>query len=181
MRFSFLRPLALTAALLLAGAEAGAATPSCQAELGDARSAQLVNQCILVSPATRPPCNAANSCQMIEGEILRSCALLEGKAPAFCGKPARSGTYEGYLVGGGGIDNSNLLIRLDDGRRIDAWCGACGDWFGEADENDLRDLKPAYLGKRVRVVVKVQRNGGGLAGPGEDDMEPFIKSVQFLK
>lgn len=180
MHLSFLRPLALTA-LLLAGANASAATPSCQAELGEARSAQLVKQCSHVSPATHPPCSASNSCQLIESEILRSCTLLEGKAPAFCGAPAKSGTVEGYLVGGGGIDNMDLLIRRDDGKRVSAWCGNCGDWFRDTGENEIQELKPAYLGKRVRVVVKVRRNGGALAGPGEDDMEPFVQSVQFLK
>lgn len=180
MRFSFLRLLVLTAVLLAAGA-ASAATPSCKAELGDARSAQLVKQCIYVSPATHPPCNATNSCQMIEEEVLRSCALLEGKAPAFCRTPAKSGTFDGYLVSGGGIDNASLLIRRDDGKRISAWCGNCGDWFRDTGENEMQELKPAYLGKRMRVVVKVQRNGGRLAGPGEDDLEPFIQSVQFIK
>jgi hypothetical protein len=37
-----------------------------------------VNLCIKVSPATHPPCNAANSCAMIEDEIARSCALFDG-------------------------------------------------------------------------------------------------------
>ncbi|MGN8000728.1 hypothetical protein [Sphingomonas sp. 22176] len=56
-----------------------ALTPrSCDAEIGKAAAAQRVNLCIKVSPATHPPCNAANSCAMIEDEIARSCALLDG-------------------------------------------------------------------------------------------------------
>jgi hypothetical protein len=60
--------------------EAPAVTPvgepgSCLAEIGEARSKRLVERCIAVSPATRPPCNSANPCDMIQGEIDRSCAM----------------------------------------------------------------------------------------------------------
>ncbi|WP_447911124.1 hypothetical protein [Brevundimonas bullata] len=48
---------------------------SCLAEVGEARSKRLVERCIQVSPATRPPCNNANPCAMIQGEIDRSCAM----------------------------------------------------------------------------------------------------------
>lgn len=48
---------------------------SCLAEVGEARSKRLVERCIQVSPATRPPCNIANPCAMIQGEIDRSCAM----------------------------------------------------------------------------------------------------------
>lgn len=51
---------------------------SCAEEIGKAAAAQRVNLCIKLSPATHPPCNAANSCAMIEDEIARSCALLDG-------------------------------------------------------------------------------------------------------
>ncbi|MDZ4362606.1 hypothetical protein [Brevundimonas sp.] len=46
----------------------------CAAEIGDAAAAVLVKRCIAVSPATRPPCNLANACALIQGEIDRSCA-----------------------------------------------------------------------------------------------------------
>ncbi len=56
-----------------------AMTPhSCAAEIGTAAAARRVKICINVSPATHPPCNAANSCAMIEDEIARSCALFDG-------------------------------------------------------------------------------------------------------
>ena len=48
---------------------------SCLAEVGAVAAARLVERCIQVSPATRPPCNARNSCAMIEAEIERSCAM----------------------------------------------------------------------------------------------------------
>jgi len=48
---------------------------TCLSEIGKAASDRLVTRCIMVSPATHPPCNAANSCQMIQGEIDRACAM----------------------------------------------------------------------------------------------------------
>ncbi len=52
---------------------APAATSDCLAELGAAASARLVERCIAVSPATHPPCNAANPCALIQSEIDRAC------------------------------------------------------------------------------------------------------------
>lgn len=59
----------------MAPVEMPAADLSCRATLGEAASARLVERCIAVSPATRPPCNAANTCDLIQGEIDRSCAM----------------------------------------------------------------------------------------------------------
>ncbi|MFA4938025.1 hypothetical protein [Brevundimonas sp.] len=58
----------------------------CREAIGSAASARLVERCIQVSPATRPPCNAANPCDLIQGEIDRSCKLWErdGDPPAAC-------------------------------------------------------------------------------------------------
>jgi len=60
---------------------------SCLAEIGAEASARLVQRCIAVSPATHPPCNAANPCTMIQGEIDRSCEMYgPGEAkPSQCG------------------------------------------------------------------------------------------------
>lgn len=49
---------------------------SCSAERGQAAAQRLVEICTSVSPATHPPCNAVNSCAIIEDEIARSCALM---------------------------------------------------------------------------------------------------------
>lgn len=59
---------------------------TCLSEIGKAASDRLVQRCIMVSPATHPPCNAANTCQMIQGEIDRSCAMYgaDEKKPAEC-------------------------------------------------------------------------------------------------
>ena len=53
---------------------------------GEAASARLVVRSIQVSPATHPPCNAANPCDLIQGEIDRSCKLWarDGDPPAAC-------------------------------------------------------------------------------------------------
>ena len=65
---------------------APAADQPCRDQIGEAASAALVQRCIQVSPATHPPCNAANPCEMIQGEIDRSCALWErdGNPPDAC-------------------------------------------------------------------------------------------------
>ncbi|MEY4556626.1 MAG: hypothetical protein RL093_1745 [Pseudomonadota bacterium] len=46
---------------------------SCLNDIGEAAAQRLVDRCIAVSPATHPPCNVANACEMIQGEIDRSC------------------------------------------------------------------------------------------------------------
>lgn len=48
---------------------------SCLNDIGAEAAQQLVDRCIAVSPATRPPCNVANPCEMIQGEIDRSCEM----------------------------------------------------------------------------------------------------------
>jgi hypothetical protein len=58
-----------------------ASAGSCSAEIGEAAAQRLAEQCRAVSPATRPPCNVANSCAMIRAEIERSCALFAGSDP----------------------------------------------------------------------------------------------------
>lgn len=66
-------------------ADSAAADGSCEAEIGTARAGRLVRQCIEVSPATRPPCNARNACGMIRDEIARGCDMLDpGDRPGFC-------------------------------------------------------------------------------------------------
>jgi hypothetical protein len=59
---------------------------SCRDSLGEMASARLVERCIAVSPATRPPCNAANPCALIQGEIDRACGQYgpDEAKPAEC-------------------------------------------------------------------------------------------------
>jgi hypothetical protein len=57
---------------------------TCLNAVGVERSRQLVNECLQVSPATHPPCNAQNACSLIVDEIKRGCALIGQGAPGFC-------------------------------------------------------------------------------------------------
>lgn len=58
---------------------------SCREEIGEPAASRLVERCITVSPATRPPCNAANTCVSIQNEIKRGCDFFEeSEKPAEC-------------------------------------------------------------------------------------------------
>src|SRR5580692_1946216 len=59
-------------------------TIPCIQAVGAERSKKPVEERLQVSPATRPPCNIQNSCQLIIGEIKRSCSLLQNNQPSFC-------------------------------------------------------------------------------------------------
>jgi len=60
-------------------------TIPCVQAVGAGQSKKLVEECLQVSPATHPPCNSQNSCQLIIGEIKRSCSMLQKNQPSFCG------------------------------------------------------------------------------------------------
>ena len=66
------------------GPDPGSNAGACSQAVGRERAQRLVQECLEVSPATHPPCNAQNSCVLIIDEIKRSCALLGNGAPAFC-------------------------------------------------------------------------------------------------
>jgi hypothetical protein len=75
--------------LVQAGSALGAedsSEKSCAKTVGKQVASELVRQCLQVSPATHPPCNAQNSCKLIEDEIQRGCGLLGASRPAFCGQ-----------------------------------------------------------------------------------------------
>ena len=57
---------------------------SCRQSIGAARASTLVRQCIQVSPATHPPCNDQNPCEMITDEIRRGCGMYPSPVPSFC-------------------------------------------------------------------------------------------------
>lgn len=67
-------------------APAEASSTACSLDQGADAAQALVNRCIAVSPATHPPCNVANPCQMIQDEIDRACAQYgpEETKPAQC-------------------------------------------------------------------------------------------------
>jgi len=57
---------------------------ACSVEAGPEAAQVEVDRCLEVSPATRPPCNADNPCQMIRDEIARGCAMLGSDKPDYC-------------------------------------------------------------------------------------------------
>ncbi len=59
---------------------------SCLNDIGETDARRLVDRCIAVSPATRPPCHVSNPCALIQDEIERSCEMYApGEAkPAEC-------------------------------------------------------------------------------------------------
>lgn len=63
---------------------APAPAEGCAGEIGLSAAQRLAGQCRDVSPATRPPCNVANSCAMIRDEIVRGCEMLGADAPDHC-------------------------------------------------------------------------------------------------
>jgi len=58
-----------------ATAPAEASSTSCELDQGSDAAVALASRCTRVSPASHPPCNPANPCQMIQDEIDRSCAM----------------------------------------------------------------------------------------------------------
>ena len=96
------RRLAATALGLCVIAPAvSAEEKSCTAEIGEAKATVLVNQCTDISPATHPPCNAANPCELIRSEIQRGCDLArgdgQGDVPDYCAQyPASNEQPSGY-------------------------------------------------------------------------------------
>ena len=63
-----------------------AAETSCNQSIGPAKAHRLVEQCLMVSPATHPPCNADNSCELIISHNIDRCGFLGdgNEVPKFC-------------------------------------------------------------------------------------------------
>lgn len=89
-----MKGMALGLALLAATTGAAAARLSCRSEVGAATAQTLVEQCLAVSPATHPPCNAENPCALIIDEIVRGCRMDAdmpgGQGVKFCESYLRS-------------------------------------------------------------------------------------------
>jgi hypothetical protein len=164
--------------------QAHAADKTCAEAIGDKRAASLVKQCINVSPATHPPCNAANSCEMINSEVERGCGMLgeDANAPAFCHfKLSKPETLQGALISGGGLEDYSITVLLNDGRRFTAYCDAkCGDWFMAGDEGEAT-LTPAMIGRNVKVAVAIEANNDRIVGPDGDEELIFVKKIDLLK
>ena len=66
------------------GPSQGATDVPCRKSAGAKKAEEYVQQCLEVSPATHPPCNASNSCDLIIDEIKRGCAMIQTNVPAYC-------------------------------------------------------------------------------------------------
>ena len=84
LRFLLMLPLLAVAVPALAA--------SCKETAGEGWAKAYVEQCTEVSPATHPPCNMQNPCELIISEITRGCSLLiksGDDVPPYC-KPELS-------------------------------------------------------------------------------------------
>ena len=75
-----LQPIVEPAAAATPSSETASLKPDanalqCDAQIGQAAAKRLAERCLLVSPASHPPCNVANSCDLIQGEIDRACGM----------------------------------------------------------------------------------------------------------
>ena len=114
--------------------------------------------------------------------LKQSIFLIIGLALA---QPAFSTTYEGKLIGGGGIDDLSLVIKTTKGKTVGGYCktvSVCDDWDAlfDSDHNAISSLKPIYKGRKVRVTIIQRRNQGDIAGPSDDEILPFITQFKFL-
>jgi hypothetical protein len=98
MKMMKMMPAALAVAATAVAGCAAAQPGTCRKAVGPDTSATYVRQCLLVSPATHPPCNPENPCDLIIGEIRRGCGLIHASVvqhpdaaknglsePGFCG------------------------------------------------------------------------------------------------
>jgi hypothetical protein len=169
---------------VLTCSSSSAADMSCSRQMGEQRATLLARQCRQVSPATHPPCNAANSCAMIVDEFERGCNMLSGESyrPKFCNTKELAGTFQGYLFSGGGSDGDLLTVLTDKGERIFAYCTQlCQNLFAEPDEHDVVALRKDLVGRRVTVEVAIERNAGRIPGPGDGERIPLVRHIKLLK
>lgn len=169
---------------------ASAAEPSCAQQLGAKQSAMLVAQCIQASPATHPPCNAANSCAMVIGEIERGCNLLHGQSyePGFCkvgDMPKGTRRATGVLMPSGGGDDAFLRIMTEGGVQLGGFCLAgsgCDTWFGEGGDGEPPVVLDKKLrGRRAQIEFVTEPNRGRIEGADESDVLTFVKRATLLK
>ncbi|SQG00373.1 Uncharacterised protein [Paucimonas lemoignei] len=169
---------------LMAAFGANAADKTCAEAIGQKRAELLVKQCINVSPATRPPCNVANSCELINSEVERGCGFLgdDPNTPDYCHfKLTKPETVQGALIAGNGIDDYTITVLVSDGRRVSAYCdGKCGAWFIAEDEGEAT-LLPNMVGKNVKVTVASELNNDRIAGPAADEKLVFVKKIEVVK
>lgn len=179
-----MKPLFLCLLMAVASFSASAADMSCAQQLGQQRATLMAQQCRQVSPATHPPCNAANSCAMVIDELERGCKMMTDQSPVtkFCRPVDRAGAFRGYLLKGGGTDAVSVTVMTDKGDRIFAYCAQhCGNLFSAPDKHEAVSLRKQLIGKLVAIDVTIERNHGRIPGPDDDEKIPLVKRITLMK
>lgn len=138
--------------MLVAGTAA-----ECEREVGREAAARLAKQCLAVSPATRPPCNVANSCALIRDEIARGCNLLD-QAEAIKADCTRAD---------GGGDAANVLRRYYAAISVHDYSTAYGLWSdkGKSSNQSYDEFIRGFSGTaQVQVTLGAQGRVEGAAG-----------------
>ena len=89
-------------------------------------------------------------------------------------------TITGTLVDGGGVDDMSIVVKGANGKTVTAYCGPCDVEF-DTDKDDVQSLKKEFVGRKVILVYKSEKNNDRIAGPGEDFPLLFVKKLTFLK
>ncbi|MBI1406084.1 MAG: hypothetical protein GC145_08160 [Caulobacter sp.] len=130
--------------------DAGEAPPStglisCETQLGVGPARTLADQCRNVSPATRPPCNIANSCALIRDEIARGCGLLgDDAARAGCAVDPR-----------GAEGAADVVRRYYEALNARDYATAYSQWRadGEGSGKTFADFSAGFAHTRSTVVT----------------------------
>ena len=104
--------------------------------------------------------------------------------PIFLAVPqlAVAASATGTLIGGGGVDDMQVVVQTSSGQKINAYCDSqCGDWFEEDHEAEVYGLKKEFKGKKVSLEYAVEINGDRIVGPATDERLPFVKSIRFVR
>lgn len=165
---------ALVLVLCLGASAASAGQPqptSCLATRGAAAVQRLVALCRDASPAIHPPCNAANSCAMIQDEIARSCSLFADDHPLparLCQPAPRSAAAAAAVV--------SLYYSALDARDYDtAW----SQWGVSGIPGQTRNgfARGFAETRSTRVTIGALPPGEGAAGSIYQDVPVRVDAV----
>jgi hypothetical protein len=152
-------------------ASAPVPTLSCRAEVGAVAARRRADLCRSVSPATHPPCDAANSCAMIDDEVARGCAMIGDGAdrPAGCGPAASSA--------GAAVDVVKLYYRAIAARDFAVAYAQWGDG-GRASGKSHAAFAAGFAHTRTtRVIPGTPTDPEGAAGSSFISIPVSVEAV----
>lgn len=92
----------------------------------------------------------------------------------------KAASLSGVLVAGGGIDDLNIFVQEQNGKKTQIYCdGHCGEWFDEDTDTEIKSLKKKLVGKHIKLEYKAEKNRQRIAGPDENEILNFLKKAQF--